>query len=269
MMYYVLRRAGRRRCMADGIIDARAEVRRQKRREWVLCAVMVGLFVLAVIPEVAYFSDAVRHRAQDHRVRVALELAPDGAGGCCAVVRRLEMAPDAVVGGGAWTEWSSLDVAADIQVRPAVSRVPLVGLPFSSGWIVSVQVVFDWNDPSCSSNNRDCLEPIFLRAMGETPEFHASGVEEARARLSSRGARFVLREEIWWRAPAALLPWAFAIAMFCMTPLMWRKYRVRRRWQGVLRGGKVCPSCRYELAARDEGVLWCSECGLKCRVGEG
>lgn len=260
--------------MADGIIDVRAEVRRRKRREWVLCAVMVGLFVLAVTPEVVYFSDAAHHRAQDHRVHMALELAPDESGGCCTVVRLQDLEVDRsgvlyTTGGGVLVDWASLNVVADLQVRPAVSRVPLVGLPFSSGWIVSVDVGFVWVDPVCRSSERACLEPIFLLAMGETPEFHASGVEEARARLSSRGARFVLREEIWWRAPAALLPWAFAIVMLCMTPLMWRKYRVRRAWQGVLRGGKVCPSCRYELAARDEGVLWCSECGLKCRVGEG
>ncbi|TVQ76389.1 MAG: hypothetical protein EA380_08810, partial [Phycisphaeraceae bacterium] len=227
------------------MIDARAEVRRRKRREWVLCAVMVGLFVLAVTPEVAYFSDAARHRGQDHRVYVALELARDGSGGCCTVVRRQEMEHDAVVGAGGWTEWSSLDVAADIQVRPAVSRVPLVRLPYSSGWIVSVQVAFEWNDPSCMSNDRECLEPIFLRAMGETPEIHASGLEEARARLSSYGARFVVREEIWWRVLAALLPWAFAIGMFSISPMMWKQYRVRRAWQAVARGGKVCPACRY------------------------
>ena len=255
--------------MADGIIDVRAEVRRRKRREWWLCAVMVGLFFPVVWPEVAYFSAAARHREQDHRVRAAVQLARDGAGGCCTVVQREEMDHDAVVGAGGWTEWSSLDVAADIRVRPAVSRVPLVRLPYSSGWIVSVQVAFEWHDTACMSNDRDCLEPIFLEAMGETPEIHASGLEAARARLSSHGARFVVREEIWWRVLAALLPWAFALVMFCVTPLMWKQYRVRRAWQAVARGGKVCPACRYELAAQDDGVLWCSECGLKCRVGEG
>ncbi|TVQ76388.1 MAG: hypothetical protein EA380_08805 [Phycisphaeraceae bacterium] len=39
------------------------------------------------------------------------------------------------------------------------------------------------------------------------------------------------------------------------------------RWRILFKGSRRCPKCRYELLRHDDGMLSCSECGLKCRLG--
>lgn len=281
MMYYVRGGGSRRRCMAkDGIIDVRREVKRRRVRTGVLAALCIVLPLMSFGAS-EYIEEPESWRRMSGFWSRDLLLRPTGSSGCCEFVSN-------ITGQAAWSSqtssWQHPSMeAGDIIVTTSLTiikhrwKYSLYGLVdlITLGDAVYAEVSFQPVSGSCSSMPVECSEPLILQ-MSEVVTAEFSGALKALAAMPvaqrsyqhpgavSIDRRFRASIFLAWLVQYGAWPALFLLLIFCG-----RNSKRLRRINPLLRGDKECPDCKYEMMEREPGVLLCSECGLRCRVGEG
>ena len=251
----------------DEIIGVRLEVKHRSRHSLVvsICAFVAACAGLGM----ALFESAeiLVHGLRYGFHGLYLDLVGPDSAGCCKVLSVL--IPDTDARHGEYQGLFDLYVQHEESIaryRPGV----MWGL-FDVAYGTEERLVIRWSRHAtpCGNMSHACMEPILQEVAGIFVEVDERAFASMIQGMASHRADYIYREHHWWRAFVSVFKWVFLLIGLVVPFLLFRRYAVTRKWKSLLKGEYACPACRYELAAQDDGVLLCSECGLKCSVGEG
>lgn len=254
--------------MGADVIDVKAKVRALSLRTFLLfmyawlflCFAIAESFFIGRFEEGSYGNDPGKLEQ-----RVEITLGPMTGTGCCAV-EHIQVSP--VWRDGEWNR-DPEQLVISIHIFRGVSYGPM-GIRLGESIYGILYVFMPPQGSPCGMMNPACVDDLIRDHARLYPDEYRQAVDLmlVNMRIPRRNMSTMTQLQ-WWRLAPGILRFVCIIGAFVCV-IVSLPLTVRRiRWGRVLKGERVCPSCRYELAARDDGVLWCSECGLKCRVGEG
>lgn len=253
------------------IIDVRREVRRRRVRMGVLAALFI-LLPLMSFGASKYIEEPESWRHLSGLWSRDLVLRPIGSSGCCEFVSNITgQSPRPSIAPGDSVVSMSLRLIKGRWKHALYQDTYGVIL----GDVVYAEASFHTVSGSCSSMPVECSGPLILQLSEVVPSEFRGALEAlaampvAQRNYRQPGAvsidrRFRASIFLAWLVQYGVWPALFLLMIFCR-----RNSKRLRRIHPLLRGGRVCPTCEYEMMEREPGVLLCSECGLKCRVGEG
>lgn len=247
--------------VGDGVIEVRSEVWRRGRCVLVVGILALFLFIFGVGLTVFKWEEGAKRFARQGEYKVEI-VDPDSSSYCCRVV--------GVTPVYAGEAHSALAVVRTERILhhyvPLLSR--LFDVPY--GRELNLRVISNTQFDACMQTLPPNCRGEFVQEL--VSHFEEPQLPSITAMLRARGsnsAEYTHATDEPWRMFISIATWV--TMLFGVAVIVWLILLVTRVkcWKQLVKGNAACPNCRCELMRGEDGVLRCSECGLKCRVGEG